>query len=40
MDVSGLYALDAIDVPFAKQVFNTLKASSAQWHAQLGHPAS
>jgi hypothetical protein len=40
MDVSGLYALDAIDAPFAKQVFSTLKASSAQWHSRLGHPAS
>jgi histone deacetylase 1/2 len=36
----GLYALDSIDAPFAKQVFSALKASSAQWHARLGHPLS
>jgi histone deacetylase 1/2 len=33
----GLYALDD---PAVKQVFSALKASSAQWHARLGHPSS
>ena len=33
----GLYRLDA---PPIKQVFTALRASSAQWHARLGHPAS
>ena len=33
----GLYALDAVDAPFAKQVFSALKASSTKWHARLGH---
>jgi histone deacetylase 1/2 len=33
----GLYSLDD---PHIKQVFSTLRVSSAQWHARLGHPAS
>jgi histone deacetylase 1/2 len=36
----GLYSLDASSRPHVKQVFHALKASSAQWHAHLGHPAS
>ena len=37
----GLYALDAPPTtPLLKQAFSALKASSSQWHARLGHPAT
>ena len=37
----GLYELDApLVTHLPKQVFNALKASSSQWHARLGHPAT
>jgi histone deacetylase 1/2 len=37
----GLYVLDApLTTPLLKQVFSALKASSSQWHARLGHPAT
>jgi hypothetical protein len=36
----GLDSLDASSRPHVKQGFSALKASSAQWHARLGHPAS
>jgi hypothetical protein len=34
---SGLYALDE---PPIKQALSSLRASSTQWHARLGHPSS